>query len=360
MNNPHCECDGPGFCKRHQIDKGEREFELCSGEADSIDCGKKYWLAWEQGKLGATAPANPVLNPQGFCSGRPIGLGSKVSSGIKSLTGIKPCGGCKNRAALLNSIAPADLPPVQPVEFVEPVKRNCTMHIWPVKGHDAWRWNCDQLMKHAELFNGRRIVAIATSREAEEPNAVREHMKDFTDEFIVVKNSRRLREVASWQMMLESLESLEPNEVTFSCHSKCVRHKIDLNDPGSTVVRWTKAMYDVCLSNWDLVAEALHDKGMAGAFKRYGQFTTIGNNRWHYSGTFYWWRNRDVFQRNWRRIDKKFFGTESWPGHVFKAGETACLFGDDVGDLYNLDYWKARIQPQLDEWMQKHGIAIPQ
>ncbi len=65
MNN-HCICEHAGFCKRHRINKTIREFELCKGVADTKDGGMKYWNAWEQGRLGATAPAEPVLNPDGF------------------------------------------------------------------------------------------------------------------------------------------------------------------------------------------------------------------------------------------------------------------------------------------------------
>ena len=59
--NPNCECEKSGFCERHKMYKGEHLYNLCKGIADTSDCGHKYWRAWEQGKLGATAPENPTM-----------------------------------------------------------------------------------------------------------------------------------------------------------------------------------------------------------------------------------------------------------------------------------------------------------
>ena len=67
--NHHCECDSPGFCTRHQLNKNQRDFRNCKGISNTGDCGKKYWLGWEQGTLGATAPENPILDIDWECSG---------------------------------------------------------------------------------------------------------------------------------------------------------------------------------------------------------------------------------------------------------------------------------------------------
>lgn len=59
--NPHCVCDNPGFCPRHQIKKVGKLFKLCKGIANTSDCGFKYFKSWEEGKQGATAPDDPQL-----------------------------------------------------------------------------------------------------------------------------------------------------------------------------------------------------------------------------------------------------------------------------------------------------------
>lgn len=334
------------------MQKSRREWELCKGiAANSPTCGKTYWLAWEKGQIGATAPPDPVLEPEGFCD-RGKGLGDTVAKAIKTATlgTVTPCGGCKQRAATLNHWMPAESPPVERLDLQEPLVRNCTFHVWPVKNTRAWQWNCDQLLKRASLFNGKRLVAIAHDAQADHPDAVKEYLRDFTDDFLVFGNNPKLREVVSWVPMLERLESLNANEVTFACHSKAVKHRLSPGSPGTTLFQWTETMWETCCDHWEYVRELLQDKAMAGSFRRFGQFKTHRNHAWHYSGTFYWFRHIDVFQRNWRYTDQKFFGTESWPGHMFKADETACIFFDQANDLYRVPYWTGVIQPALDQW----------
>ncbi len=357
--NHHCTCETPGFCERHKMEKTQREWELCKGIAtNSPTCGKTYWLAWEKGQIGATAPPNPVLDPEGFCD-RGRGLGDTVAKAIKTATAgiVQPCGGCKQRAATLNHWMPSEAPPVETVDLSAGTVRNLMFHVWPVKGTGAWQWNCDQLMMRADLFNGKRIVAIVHDAQSDRPDAVKEYLRDFTDEFLVFGNNPKLREVVTFVPMMEKLESLNANELTFNCHSKAVKHKIGPDNPGTTLFRWTDAMYETLVDRFDIVLELLKTKAMAGSFKRYGQFKTHRNNAWHYSGTFYWFRHVDVFQRNWRYLDQRFFGTESWPGHMFKADETACVFHDRTDDLYQLSYWREKVQPALDEWRRQHELS---
>jgi hypothetical protein len=217
------------------------------------------------------------------------------------------------------------------------------MHVWPTEGCTAWRWNCDQVKKRASLFNGKRVIAIAQGGGTEDADIVKAYMQDFTDQFIVVQNNPKIREGASFPLLLEQVSNFSDNSFTFYCHAKGARHRGGFGNDGSTLHKWTSTMYEKCLDNWDIVKSALEQKAMTGCFKRYGNFKTPGNNRWHYSGSFYWFRNKDVFSRNWRKIDNMFFAVESWPGHMFTAAETHCLFVDHCEDLYNLEYWNSII-----------------
>lgn len=108
MTNPHCECPVSGWCKRHQMMKGAERHKRCQGTGGTRDCGLSYWNAWEQGRLGATPPANPVFNPEGFC-GKPATIvsqiGTRLSEIIKRETGIEiPCAVCRERIATLDSM----------------------------------------------------------------------------------------------------------------------------------------------------------------------------------------------------------------------------------------------------------------
>ena len=249
-------------------------------------------------------------------------------------------------------------PPIETVDLSN-ATRHLTFHVYPVAGYGAWQWNCDQLLKNAKLFNGRRIISVATDKATDSADDVRKYLADFTDEVIEFPNSAKLREVVSWVPMLSKLESLNsPNDVTFSCHAKCVRHRLnpDTAETGSTIFNWAQAMWDTC-GNWDVVRPLLESHATVGSFRRFGSHPSTVNSfgDWHYSGTFYWWRNRDAFRRDWKRFPQTFFGTEAWPGILFNKDEAAVIVGDNVNDLYVLKYWQEEIQPMVDEWRQRNG-----
>lgn len=245
-------------------------------------------------------------------------------------------------------------------------KTNLMMHIMPVKGNSNWRWNVSQIAQRKHLFSGRKIVSVSTIKGKEsvrqrrgrsfETESLDEVVNEFKkngmqiDEFLEFPNSSKLREVVSFVPMLEYLQSNDPNEVTFSCHAKSVTH-----DENSITREWADLQYHVCLDDWDSIKNALEMYSIAGSFRRFGQFRTPGNHRWHYSGTFYWFRHDDVFSKNWRKVDKRFYGTESWPGLMFSADESACLFGDNIGDLYKDHEWK-RVRRESQAWDQSRGF----
>ena len=249
-------------------------------------------------------------------------------------------------------------PEIHPVRPIADPIRNLIMHIMPVESNDNWKWNLEQIAKRIDLFNGKRVLAIA-----EESNAVRGsqslrtvsadavlkysrsvgidwmHVRTFT-------NDSKLREVVSFPWLLETVQSGNPNEVTFACHAKGVTHSSD-----SITVKWAERQYRVCLDDWFTVHRTLERYSMAGAFRKFGQFRTQGNHQWHYSGTNYWFRHDDVFApgKDWRCVDRMFFGTESWPGRMFAPEHCACLFGDDTGDLYKDIAWH-HLQREIEVW----------
>ena len=357
MPNPHCLCPAAGLCSRHKLNKSDREFELCKGTAHSIDCGRKYWLAWERGMLGATPPESPVLDPPPFCVDR--GFGDHLARMIDHVTlgAIPQCGGCKRREALLNHWFPKELPPIEKVDLSES-NRHLMFHIWPIKDFGAWQWNCDRLLEHAACFNGRRVVAIVTDDESEPAEAVREYLKDFTDEFLEFPNDPRLREVVTFVPMLERLEGLQSErDVTFTCHAKAVRHKLTPEQEGTTIFRWAGACYET-MTHWEAVRPLLETNGTVGVFRRFNNVPDRkGFGVWHFSGAFYWFRNQDVFRRNWRYVPDRFYGTEAWPGLMFKTSESACVACDNIGDLYNFEYWTKSIEPQLAMW--RNSLPAP-
>jgi len=229
--------------------------------------------------------------------------------------------------------------------------RHLTFHLFATHRHDGWKWNLEQLAKRWKLFNGTTIVAIAIDNKTHSADYVRDYLQSIElnfDHILVLPNDPIRREVATWLPMLRLLnpETAGENEVVFACHAKGVRH----DDMSETLTRWTQCMYESCLDFWPLVEAQLSSKIATGSFKRYGTFNTPGNNRWHYSGTFFWWRLSELGKRNWQKVDQQFFGTESWLGHQCVPEETGVLFCDFTDDLYYLDYWEREVCPNWLKW----------
>lgn len=282
------------------------------------------------------------------------GLGDFVAAGIKLATFglVKPCAPCQRRQEMLNDVRLRDIIPfLSPRPITEDTPRNLIMHVWPTN-NGAWQWNLDQLIRRRHLFTGKVVLGVATGPNTVSENEVREYARDLDPKIIRVDNNPRIREGATFQHLLESVGT-DKDSITFFCHSKGARHGDSFGNDGSTIHQWTEAMYLSCLDQLDAVLDQLASFSMTGPFRRFGNFKTPGNHRWHYSGAFYWFRNADVFERNWQKMDRLFFAVESWPGLMFRPEEVACCLADDCGDLYKMEYWKSEIQPQLDSLMEK-------
>lgn len=393
--NKNCECEAPGFCNRHLMDKNNVLFSMCKGEGKCNDCGLKYWVAWERGQLGATQPKKPILKPEGFCESKnegkeipclpctqskPREFYSKSNMAyIKNDRSIvtafdandehykarlEKCKGCPlliNNKCHIKDIdyhkfasRKYEACPIgkwyqharQIRKFNGHIKRNLLMHIMPLKTNNNWKMNLDQIVSKLELFNNKRFLSICyedkigrNKYHTVNPDEIVDYCDKIGLSFNDIKvfqNNPKIREGVSFPWLLESIESLDPNEITFYCHGKGCTH-----DENSLPVKWAKAQYAICLNKIKNVETALEQFCMAGAFRRFGQFTTPGNNRWHYSGTFYWFRNDEVFRpgKDWRKLDEFFFCVESWPGRMFHPYETVSLLGDDYGDLYSKEEW---------------------
>lgn len=241
-------------------------------------------------------------------------------------------------------------PPRPEKPFGREVVRHLAYHVYPAKGNGVWQRNVEQVLNRIDLFNGRRIVAIATGPNLDAPESVQEAFGGKVDEFIVLPNDKRLREVVTFLPLLERVASLAPNECTFYAHAKGATHPV--ND-GVTVHRWTDLMYETLLDHWPFVEDLLLQYPLAGSFKKVGRGFVSSASTWHYSGTFYWLRNSEVFSRDWRRVDQHWWGTESWPGIHFSPAEAGCVFVQGTVpslDLYNHEFFHAGVLPAYEQW----------
>lgn len=253
----------------------------------------------------------------------------------------------------------------------KPTTRNLLFHVHPLRDSSVWRWNIDQLSSRMDQFNGKRIIGIATSNatvgESEVLSAFRNH---HIDDVVVVNNDRKLREVATFDRLFAGVTTDDPDQITFYCHSKGIRHGMT-NERGTTATDWAKVMYEACLDYPDHVDDALQKYPCAGPFKKVGRGFSGSASRWHYSGSFFWFRNATLFSKNWQRIDRTWFGIEPYLSLHFDAKDAGCLFMEGIVgtvndknrsqamanrhlDCYDWKFMQQHVKPEWEKWKQSH------
>lgn len=266
--------------------------------------------------------------------------------------------------------APVDLPRPEPVLRLVPTaskagtpplpgatRRNLLFHIWPVRG-STWRWNVEELKRRIDLFNGRRIIGIVCDERSEPPEEVQAALAGHGCEFIVTPNDAR-GEVATFAQMLQRVASLDADELTFYAHAKGVKYEPQFPP---AVRRWAEVQYAVTLDDWRGLREQLQRFAMTGIFRKHGRFRNHQNvGDWHYSGTFFWLRHAQVFQRPWADVPQFYGGVEAWPGVQFRSQETGCMLLDKLSELpYQERFWTLRGNPAFSQWhTQLKQVPVP-
>ena len=233
-----------------------------------------------------------------------------------------------------------DFPPV--------TVRNLICHVWPALRNDSWRDTVSRIIDNIDLFNGRRIIGIVTDEATHAASVVKDAFFGYDVEFIELTNNPALREVVTLIPMLEAVESKAENEATFWCHVKGVTRGEE-----TQCHRWRDVMFDSCL-DWDAVAAELSHHPAVGTFKKVGRGFTSSDNfstsDWHYSGSFWWFRNAELFRRHWRKVDQIPYGVEPYPSLHFSVREAGALTAEGSVpemNLYRKQYWDAAVDPLL-------------
>lgn len=244
-----------------------------------------------------------------------------------------------------------DVPVHSPIVWRGEPTKHLIYHIWPNNKSNNWRWNVDQLIKRIALFDGVRSIGVVTGPDAANLaevqakfNGIRiDHWFEAPNQPLVGEPGNVMSDDGASALLGEGLTFLtllhtlprDKDNITFYGHARGSRY-IEGDAYFELHRRWTQLLYKYCLDDPESVLYALKKQPMAGCFKRYGDFDLPRNWHWHYSGTFFWFRNADVFaHQSWTRLHPAMYGqVEAWPAGMFPASHTACLFGDDVDSLY--------------------------
>jgi hypothetical protein len=218
-------------------------------------------------------------------------------------------------------------------------------HVTPLATNDVWRRNVSLLLRYLHVFNGNKIVAIAEGKHGDPIYPANEVERLFVGhdvQFIRVPNDPESRESASLLNLLEKGFSISSEAATFYAHTKGLAHPSN-----RAVTMWYRSMYTHCLGDMERVAEALSRVSCCGSFRRIGpQPNFPPYSQWHFSGTFFWFRNDRLYSHpRWRELDTTRYGAEAYLSNLFPLEDSECLFCDDAGDLYDLNYWNTVVIP---------------
>lgn len=297
---------------------------------------------------GETVPCEPCQDP-----GRKLKVHACDVHGRCSLAatqaGLKGCQDCPDHAADFG-----DAPEAGGV-------RHLLFHVYPLRGSDSiWRGHARDITQRLHLFNGRKILAIAYDRNTADVTAVRFAFQRF-DEYIEVPNVPHLREVATFEPLFSRVADLTgPEHVTLYAHGKGVTFQ---RHGHPTIPAWNASLYETMIDYWPVAQSVLQKFPVAGSYKKIGRGWPDHESKstWHYSGSWFWFRNRDLFRKDWRRIDKFWSGVEPYPSLHFPVDRAGCVFFEalvpqlqfygDGGPAFLRD----TVAPALAKWREQHA-----
>lgn len=256
--------------------------------------------------------------------------------------------------AELDPPAPAPVAPVPRPTYTRPGARNLIYHVCPLKENDIWRQNVRQLGLRMDVFNHKRVIAVAEgpglhplaevkAEFAKWCNVVQSNpISHFAGEATIFKalpNDPILREVATFLPLLYDVCGYSIHEMTFYAHTK----GNSTTDSRRGSEYWRNAMYHHLLDDFERVADLMVDHVAVGTHlmhwppDRLSPFPTMlaVPHRWMFAGTFFWFRSDAVFKNpDWRNVPHDRYGAEAWLGGLFPAEQAASVFQPWDRDQY--------------------------
>lgn len=208
------------------------------------------------------------------------------------------------------------------------MKRNLIYFICPFEHNNEWKRNIKKLQFYIDVFNNKRIITIAQGNGLVDADIVIKEC-GFKADFRIAKNDLILNETAHFIGLLSSVYSKNDDEITFYAHAKGVSYPSNHEDMKSIKI-WTDCSYNYCLGDIYRIEHILNKYSCCGCFKKHGEHHLPMPVDWHFSGTFFWFKNNVLFRNdNWQSIDKNRYGVEGYLGSNINSSEAYCLFGDN-------------------------------
>jgi hypothetical protein len=224
---------------------------------------------------------------------------------------------------------------------------NLIYHVYPNTANDVWLRNVRQLRRRMGIFNGRKIVAVATGPGLADLDQVRQAIDWPEVEYLAVPNDPEIGEVASFSKLLAAVRTKDPCEASFYGHTKGSAN--GRHDPRA-IETWRNAMYATLLDAPDQVKDALRRFACVGCLKKVHPNTCAFPSmvpwaHWHFCGTYFWFRHDRVFgDARWSCVPYDYWGAEMWLGGFLDAAEACSLYQPrpetDIGwTAYESKFW---------------------
>jgi len=206
---------------------------------------------------------------------------------------------------------------------------NLMMCIYPrAEAREIWKAQQERIRMAIGTFDGLKLCAVAY----DDTTAEEEIDESLWDEVVRIPNDPAQWELPGWRWAMTRLK--EQPGFTVRLHAKGVVRGICEQH----TKRWWELGYDALL-DVEAVRESLKTSVITGAFRRNDATAAM---EWHYTGSFYAFRNAEVFARNW---EPEWHGpadhyVEAWPSLIAEKSRANCLAFDGVGNLYDHRAWR--------------------
>lgn len=266
------------------------------------------------------------VDPAGFHKCSPRRRSCPATRVIEETAGMQ-----LRRQQLQSAVASGGLPEV--------TTRHLLYHVYPSKRNDGWRDNVRQLVKNIDLFNGKRLIAVAVGSGT---HLIDEVVKEFdcNARFFEFANDPLLREVSTFAPLLTHCIGMKESDLVFYAHTK--GNSTAENVDGALL--WRNIGYARLLDQYEqLVAPACNQYAAVGIHKIYWSNyavppypTRLMHGNWMFAGTFFWFR--PMFTHgcdDWRNVPVDRYGAEAWLSGL--------LSHDTVKSVYQI--WDPLVYP---------------
>ena len=212
---------------------------------------------------------------------------------------------------------------------------NLLWYVWPRRATRAvWQAQQQWISRAARLFDGKKVCVISVDDSTDADGVDLR----IWDEVVQIPNDPVQREVPGWRRLMHSV-SREPG-ITVWLHAKGVGR----GNPQTHLRHWWELAYETLL-DVETVRQSLNRHVLAGVFLRNAYARNLGVP-WHFSGSFYAFRNDWVFKRDWQLrgpIDPGGWYAEAWPALIAPRDLTTCLRFEGCPNLYHAGNWRQQL-----------------